>query len=252
MRRESANLRSMNSPSVTLPHDAAFGLSGVQPQAYMLHDLRLSVGHRLQIRRPGHGDLTTVRMIGYVRGETLIIKLATAQLTGSDAIGEGEKLEVRGFSGQVAFTFVTTVEQIRFSPYAYCHLRYPELVHGLRLRHAERVMVNLPVRVEGGSAAGDALSATIANISINGAMLTAPESLGDVGDELKLTFRFWVLPSEYEVNMRVDAVVQSVTGPEPDGEFRHGVQFKHVRSTESILLQNLIYQRLQEDPEATV
>lgn len=233
-------------------HDAAFGLSGVQSEACQLHDLRLAVGHRLQIRRPGHGELTTVRMIGYVRGETLIIKLATAQLTGTDAIGEGEKLEVRGFSGQVAFTFVTTVEQIRFSPYAYCHVRYPDLVQGLRIRHAERVMVNLPVRVEGGHVEGDAMSATIANISINGAMLAAPEPLGNVGDELKLTFRFWVLPSEYEVNMRVDAVVQTVTGPEPDGALRHGVRFKSVRSTESILLQNLIYQRLQEDPDATV
>jgi hypothetical protein len=32
----------------------------------------------------------------------------------------------------------------------------------------------------------------------------------------------------------------------------YGVRFEGVRSTEAILLQNLIYQRLQESPDASV
>lgn len=189
-----------------------------------------------------------------MKGESLIIKLPIAHLTGMNALREGDALEVRGFSGRIAFTFKSAIQQIRYSPYAYCHLLFPETVHGTEIRHAERVRVNLPVKVAGVSADAESVGATISNISIHGAMLLSSVAFGEVGERVTLTFRFWILPNEYEVNMNVAAVIQTVAVNEgaETGEFQYGVKFEGMRSTESILLQNLIYQRLKEDPDTTV
>lgn len=230
-------------------------LSGFPKRIYPFEDLRLLPGHRLQLDVPGRDEPVPARLLGYMKGESLIVKLAIAYLSGHDALREGDAIEVRGFSGRVAFTFKSVIEQIRFSPYAYCHLRFPDTIQGTAIRHAERVRVSLPVRVVGqGDAEGNSVAATIANISVNGAMLLSSEPLGEVGDRLSLTFRFWILPNEYEVNMNVAALIQTIGQPEQEEatETSYGVKFEGMRSTESILLQSLIYQRLKEDPDPTV
>lgn len=212
------------------------------------------VGHRLQLDIPGWAEPASARLLGYLKGETLMVKMASGQSAGSYPLVEGDALDVRGFSGRIAFTFKTMVEKVRYSPYAYFHLKFPTSIQGTEIRHAERVRVNLPVKVVGAkSDAGWTVEAAIADISAAGAMLVSVIPLGDAGDRISLTFRFWVMPNDYEVNMNVAAVIQAVSAPrqEMDGA-RYGVRFEALRSTDSILLQNLIYQRLQESPDAIV
>ncbi len=221
-------------------------------RTYELDQLRLSIGHRLQLDVPGRNSPVAARLLGFLKGETVLVKPPSSVFSGAHAVREGDTLEVRGFSGRVAFTFESTVEKIRFSPYAYCHLLFPESVQGTEIRHAERVRVNLPVKVTGGGEAGGAgLEATIANISINGAMLISPQPLGQVGDRVSLTFRFWILPNDYEVNLQVSSVIKTVSAVGPV-DTHYGVRFESLRSSEAILLQNLIYQRLQENPETNI
>lgn len=212
------------------------------------------MGHRLQLDIPGWAEPVPARLLGYLKGETLIVRMSSGRSARSYPLGEGDALEVRGFSGRIAFTFKTVIEKIRYSPYMYCHLQFPVAIQGTEIRHAERVRVNLPVKVVGaGGEAGRTVEATIANISAAGAMLVSATPLGQAGDHISLAFRFWLMPNDYEVNMNVAAVIQTVfEAGEGMGEMHYGVRFEAMRSTETILLQNLIYQRLQESSYSTV
>lgn len=240
-------------PSCSLSKETT-KISGFPTRPYEFDDLRLVVGHRLQLDIPGRDEPVPARLLGYLKGATLIVKMASGRSSARPPLGEGGVLEVRGFSGRVAFTFKTLIEKIRYSPYAYCHLKFPDLIQGTEIRHAERVRVNLPVMVVGAGESDRSIEATIANISAAGAMLISPVTVGEVGDRVSLTFQFWLLPNDYEVNMRIGAIIRAVA-PNAQGlpsELCYGVRFDELRSSEGILLQSLIYQRLQENPSAAI
>lgn len=229
-------------------------ITGFQVRPYPFEQLRLVIGHRLQVEIPGREERVAARLLGYLKGETLIVRFGPGIALGTYPLGEGDKLGVRGFSGRIAFVFRTMIEKVRYTPYPYCHLQFPELIQGTEIRHAERVRVSMPVMVVG-AGGGAPIEATMANVSADGAMLVSSRTLGVVGDRVALTFRFWIHPNEYEVNMRVSAAIQAVANQEDGATLlgtRYGVKFETLRSTESILMQNLIYQRMQENPEALV
>lgn len=235
--------------------EVAPNISGFPTRPYAFDDLRLGVGNRLQLEVPGQEKPVAAKLLGYLKGGTLMVRAASVSAAGGYRLHEGDPLRVRGFSGRIAFTFGTVIEKVRYIPYAYFHLQFPSSIQGTEIRHAERVRVNLPARVVGANGHGDfTTEATIANISIDGAMLISHVPLGQVGDRISLIFRFWILPNEYEVNMRIAAVVRSVAAQTQSGasDVRYGVKFEGLRSTETILLQNLIYQRMRESPDTSV
>ena len=222
-------------------------------RAYKIYDLRLKMGHRLQLDISGWPEPVPASLLGYLKGATLIVKMPSGRSTSSYPLVEGDVLGVRGFSGRVAFSFKTVIVKIRYAPYRYCHLKFPASIQGTEIRLAVRVRVDLPVKVVGGVAGGEGVEAVIVDISAAGAMLVSFTPLGEAGDHISLTFRFWAMPNDYELNMTVAAVLNTVSSSgQQAGETRYGVRFEAMRSTETILLQNLIYQRLQESPDATV
>jgi hypothetical protein len=140
-------------------------LSGFPTRGFEFDDLRLSVGHRLQIEIPGAAEPVPARLLGYLKGETLMVKLANVRSTRREHLHEGDEVNVRGFSGRIAFTFKASVEKIRYAPYAYFHLKFPDVVQGTEIRHSERVRVNMPVKVFGiGGDVEQSVEAAIANM----------------------------------------------------------------------------------------
>jgi hypothetical protein len=218
---------------------------------YRFDDLRLQVDQRLQLDVSGQPDAEHIhaRLLGYQKGTTLIVRLPKTP-TGGVGLSEGNEAMVRGFTGRIAFSFTSLVEKIRHVPYLYCHLRFPAEIRGAEIRKAMRVQVALPARVINPRMGGDAgMEATIGDISSAGAMLTSPTNLGRVGDAVTLSFRFWIPPDDYEVNLYAGGVIQVIT---PQQEWagipglRYGIKFKGMRSTEAVLLQALVYQQLLE------
>lgn len=222
----------------------------VPTRLYKFDDLRLQVDHRLQIEAPNSnpGEHIHVRLLGYLKGASLIIKPPT-KAGGGILFDEGDEVVVRGFSGRIAFAFTSAVEKIRFSPYPYCHLRFPSEVRGAEIRKAVRARVNIPARVTNLKLGESvALEATISDISAAGALLTSPIKLGEVGDTVTTNFRFWVPPNDYEVNLQAAGIIQTITPLEGEHapNVQYGIKFQGMRSTEAILLQTLVYQHLLE------
>lgn len=209
-------------------------------------DLRFQVDQRLQIEPPAarQGDHFYTRLIGYLKGSSLIVKLPTAW-NSTVPLTEGDNVLVRGFSGRIAYAFNADILKIRYAPYPYCHLSFPNTVKGVEIRKAVRVRVNIPTRVGNPKiAGGNPMEAMISDMSALGAQLESTVPLGEPHDLVSLSFRFWLQPNDYEVNFNATGVIQSARpadDPNAPG-WQHGIVFQGMRSTETILLQNMIYE----------
>lgn len=225
--------------------------SKLQTRNCKFEELQLAVDQRLQIEGSYHQKTIHGRLLGYLRGASLIVKLPLIPSGGVD-LKEGESVVVRGFSGRIAFVFNSEIENIRYTPYPYCHMRFPAVIRGADVRKEIRTPCNLPAKVVNPRLGNDvSMEATVSDISATGALLKSTMPLGEVGDSLALNFRFWIPPNNYEVNLQTGAVIQACTLgiEESAAEWQQGIRFEGLRATEFILLQNLIYHLLQTNPD---
>ncbi|MCX7627969.1 MAG: flagellar brake protein [Methylophilaceae bacterium] len=216
-------------------------------RTYRFDELRLQIDHRLQIEPASAraGEYFYTKLIGYLKGSSLIIRLPTSW-KGTVPLGEGDTVTVRGFSGRIAYVFASEVLKIRYAPYPYCHLRFPQLIQGKEIRKAVRVSVNIPARVTNLRNGPDiGLEATISNLSVQGVQLDSTLPLGELGDTITVAFRFWIQPNDYEVNFNAAGVIQNIhQDEEANGILHYGIRFQNVRTTESLLLQHFIYENM--------
>lgn len=218
-------------------------------RAYRFDELRLQVDHRLQIESASAraGDHFYTKLIGFLKGGSLIVRLPTTW-KGTVPLSEGDNVTVRGFSGRIAYVFNCDVLKIRYAPYPYCHLGFPTSIHGAEIRKAVRVRVDIPARLTNLGMGGDVtLEATISNLSAQGVQLDTTIPLGEPGDNVTLAFRFWIQPNDYEVNFNAAGIIQNSHPIEGSSGLHYGIRFQGMRSTEAVLLQHLIYEKLMEN-----
>lgn len=214
-------------------------------------ELKLHVGDRLQIEVPSrqHDMKFFTTLIGYVRGLSVLLRTPIV-----DALPlpmrDGEKLIVRGFSGVETFSFESTVERICLAPFHYLHLSYPHDIRTTTIRHEVRVRVNLPVKVMP-AGASTAIQASISNISTAGILIDAAQELGEKDSEIDVSFHFTIQPSDYDAHIETTALIQNVALQDNTSggfTFQYGVKLLNkLHSSQAILLQNLIYQKLLEN-----
>lgn len=212
--------------------------------------LKLHVGDRMQIEIPSvqHELKYFTTLMGYVK--TLSVLLRTPTVNGLPLpMRDGEKLIVRGFSGMETFSFDTTVERICLEPFHYMHLSYPDTISTTPIRHEVRVRVSLPVKVMP-TETSNAIHASISNISTAGILIDAEEELGSKNQEISVSFHFTIQPNDYDAHIETTALIQNVAlqnNASGSFIFQYGVKFLQLHSSQAILLQNLIYQKLLEN-----
>lgn len=223
-------------------------VAALPTRAYRFEDLHLQVDHRLQIEPP---DLRTAehfytRLLGYFKGGSLIVKLPTAW-NGKAPLVEGDTVTVRGFSGRIAYAFSCDILKIRYAPYPYCHLSFPNSVQGAEIRKAVRIKVEIPTRLTNPRLGqGHAIEGVISDLSALGLQVDSKEIPGAAGDHVGLSFRFWLQPNDYEVNFTANGLIQTAQPNDDATGWQCGIRFQNMRATEAIMLQHLIYQHLNE------
>lgn len=217
----------------------------------IFEQLKLHVGERLQIELPSarHDQRYFTSLVGYVSGLSVLVRNPVVNGL-SLPMRDNETLIVRGFSGLQTFSFETTVERVCIAPFPYLHLAYPHAIRTTPIRHEMRVKTRLPARVTTGQGSTP-VEAVITNISTGGIQIDCPEELGKVHDEIGVSFHIVVQPNDYQAQIEAQAIIQNaVIQDNPDGGilFQYGVKLLNLHSSQAILLQNLIYQQLLEDP----
>jgi hypothetical protein len=222
---------------------------------FTFNDMKLKVEDRLQLQPPEHltRERFLVKVIGFVRGVSLLV---TAPVTTDGfrlQLLEGERVIMRSFLGQNAFGFACTITRVCKSPCEYLHLSFPDAIQGIVIRKAPRVKTRIIATVHNNNPANanEPVSALISNISANGLALDAKRPLGSKGDIINLSFR--VNLHKIDALLSVKGLICAVlTGDAANASnpdlIRHGIEFRDLQPNDSVILQSMIYQNMIESP----
>lgn len=228
-------------------------------QQFDFDDMKLEVGSRLQLEPPKQlgRERFMVKVVGYMKGVSLIVTTPTSANGVSLQLLEGEKVVMRSFSGQNIFAFACTVVWACKRPYEYLHLSFPDVIQGVMIRKAPRVRTKITAAVQNATSheAKKRDPAFISNISANGVALDADHPLGKTGDILNLVFQ--VNLHKIDVLLSLNGVVRTATNAEdmdhPGQKMtRYGVEFQSLQPNDLIILQGMVYQQIVECPNQVV
>jgi hypothetical protein len=221
---------------------------------FTFDDMKLRVEDRLQLEPPAQltRERYTVKVIGFLRGASLLVSMPITANGLRLQLMEKERLVMRSFSGQNAFGFACRIERICKIPYEYMHLSFPEEIQGIMIRKAPRVKTRIIAAVQDSKTGAEKqVSALISDISANGVSLEARQALGDKGDTLNLAFR--VQLHNIDAYLSLKGIIRAVFTIDPADTsktalIRHGIEFQDMQANDSVILQSLIYQQMIENP----
>ncbi len=232
------------------------GETGTQ---FTFDDMKLKAESRLQLEPPAQlgRERILVKVIGYLRGASLLVTAPALANGVRLQLIEGEKVIMRSFSGQNAFAFACTVERACKLPYEYLHLSFPDLIQGVVIRKAARVKTSIIVAVQSinPDSSGEQIPALISNISANGAALDAKRPLGCKGDIINMAFRINL--HKIDAFLSIKGTIRAVLSGEAadisnPGITRYGTEFQNLQPNDMVILQSMIYQQIIENPHNLV
>lgn len=206
------------------------------------------IGEMVQLRLINRGVQTyySVRLIGYIREQSIL--LLTPMINGVPLIlSDGEQLEVRMVTGNNIYVFQAAIQRLCTSPLHYMHLEYPAEVHTQKLRRSPWARVNLNATVTDAQGANEMVR--IVNLSPDGAQLHAPPTIGEPGDDFRLTFLAVI--DDMGTTLNLEATVLHVRIPRKvaGGEsnlLEYGITFRNVAATDALWLKGLVYHYIAE------
>lgn len=211
-----------------------------------LDEVRLGIGDALQIQSLAEGEQGRhyVKLIGYVKGRAVIVTTPTA--AGQPMlVREGQGFVVRLFSGKSVYAFSTVAKRSTNVPFPHLFLDYPREVRGLVVRQGARARVQIIAAVQ--NQLGQSNAATIVDLSVGGAMLTAKGALAERNAVVSIKFRVEI--NGVEQFLKIGGIVRNVRAETHDDGvvYLHGVQFAALEPADQVALSGFVYQRLFEE-----
>ncbi|WP_455280598.1 flagellar brake protein [Cupriavidus necator] len=211
--------------------------------------LGLQVGTLLHIKHEGETARPAAsRLIGFIEHGLFV---TWPQLGGRDLpLQAGDKVLLRGFSGQAIHSFTSTITAVCRSPFRYLVLSAPVQQHATPVRKAARVPTRLAAYLtepedEDAAESGTARLALLSDLSTGGALVhtTAPSPAPGSRVRLRFKMRTASFDSEVTVDGWVRVAPENVDGEDADFP-AFGVAFDMLAEREMTLLQCYIYEQL--------
>jgi len=216
-------------------------------------DMRLKVGDRMLVQHYSSPskERYAVTFIGYVPNGSVIV--TSPQTDGLNLLmAEKDRMVVRVFTGHSAYAFLTTVLKVRYYPYNYMHLAFPDEVQKLLIRKAMRVQVHIIASVQN-PARGGPMACLMLDLSATGALISTRQALGTAGETIYIRFR--LKSSMIESDLTLQASIRSVIDKwdrsqesEEDAalglKYRYGIEFYNLSVVDSATLKNGIFDLL--------
>ena len=208
-------------------------------------EMNLQVGTRMQLVTYGvKKNEYYSSLVGFELGKYIFIRMP--QENGFNVpLKIAERLDIRIFSGVSIFTFPSCVEYIYQTPRNFVELAFPDNVRVMPLRKDVRITVRMPVKIWHlhGEKLKEGHIVTALDLSITGVMLQGKINLGEVGDEIGLSFSIHNSISEENVLIEAMATIRNYRRNEDESGdiiYKHGVLFKELRPFHRATLQNFI------------
>jgi hypothetical protein len=193
-----------------------------------LKSLKLRSGMHLQIRpAKNSAEWVEAQFLAALPGKGIM----TAPHNGDYQVKSGEDFSIRGFTGQYDFQFASRVMQTFTDPFTYVLLAYPDKVEARAVRKAMRMKALLPARAKPHDQE-DSFTVILIDLSVAGALIRSPQSLGNTGDQIDLNFALDVENSTVELRLAAQ-IAHSAEGT--DG-VRVGLMFKSLEQNDRLAL----------------
>ncbi|MDB5972946.1 MAG: uncharacterized protein JWQ90_5396 [Hydrocarboniphaga sp.] len=190
----------------------------------------------------------SARVIGQIPGVSILVT-TPMQNGAARLVRVGQEFVVRCFSKDRALAFTSRTLKSNIQPYPYLHLSYPDEHEQVLLRSARRVNVQLSGQVQRtgdgvGEHWGTPQQILLSDASATGAMLQAEQSLGDVGERLRLTLQF-PIERMAEQGAVVEGFIRIVYEDDPAAKrYRYGIEFTDMEPTQELVLRAYVYEQL--------
>jgi len=234
--KEAPKPKTKAKPAATEKPDIAMG------ELFPPPGIRPQVGERLQLRLLNSGANYVSRLVGYIKGHSIIVTTPAEQGQLIEFI-DGEQVEVRMLTGSEITLFRTAILRSCISPTHYLHLEYPAKVSRQKLRQSPWVKVDIGTDVVG--AAGAQTRGRIINLSGNGAKVVTTGSVGAERDTIHLTFPVNI--DDIRTDLSLDAVIRrTATSAGTKGRkiVEYGVEFSHIPPEQVLWLRCLVFERI--------
>lgn len=193
-------------------------------------------------------DAMMVKLIGVHEAKSIVI--TAPERDGRLAfVKEGATFNFRGFSGELVYEFNASVQRVRFEPYPYLHVAWPQgwQVGKRRLREARRVRAEVPCILYHDSANTAAfIKGVLTDLSTGGASLQLKDPITGLPERVRLAFRLHV--AGQQVLFEIDAKpvrLPEVTEDEPS----IGLCFYGLNDAQHMALHAYVYLQLVREME---
>ncbi len=197
-----------------------------------LKELRLRPGLSLEVQGARQGaPVHEAKFVAAIEGKGVMLTPS-----GTDRLKReivlGEEYVIRGFTGQSDFTFATSALNVFTAPFAHALFAYPATVSARKVRKSMRLKTAVPATI---APRGDdnPLQVSIIDLSVSGAMILSPRSLGVIGSLFDLAFPIKI--DDAGANLNIVAKLRHNT-PAEDGQRKMGLSFENLSQEHKLLL----------------
>ena len=205
-----------------------------------LRAMGLRTGMALQTRRLVEGtSKKESQFFGAIEGKGVMVGPLGSEGV-ETGLTEGEVCVVRGFTGQYEFSFLSKVLQTFEKPFVYALLAYPAQVDARLVRRSMRTKQTWPTTVRLPRAGTTdlpeqaELEVTLVDVSIAGAMVKAPSSLGAIGDSVRVTVL--VTMDSGPITLGVEGRICHNNKASIEDAYFIGLSFKNLTQHDTLLL----------------
>lgn len=207
-----------------------------------LKTLRLRPGIFLKIQRMREGaPVYEAQFIAAIEGKGVMLTPSGIDSLKTEII-IGEEYLIQGFTGQTDFSFTAPALNIFKAPFAHVLFAYPALVNAKEVRKSMRMKTALPATISP-CGQNSPLEVSIIDLSVAGAMILSPRSLGVIGSLFDLGF-----PVKFDdayTNLNIVTKLRHSNPTDNDGR-KLGLSFENL-SRENKLLLNYFVGKMTEE-----
>ena len=207
-----------------------------------LKTLRLRPGLFLQIQRMREGTpVEEAQFIAAIEGKGVMLTPSGKDSLKTEII-IGEEYLIQGFTGQTDFSFTAPALNVFNAPFAHVLFAYPAAVKAKKVRQSMRMKTALPATI---SPCGQntPLEVSIVDLSVAGAMILSPRSVGVIGSLFDLVFP--IKFDDVDTNLNIVAKLRHSNVADNEGR-KIGLSFENL-SREHKLLLNYFVSRITEE-----
>lgn len=229
---------------------AADAVAPQLPPTTPFAEMHLKIGGKIPIESLAHPEMkerVLVTVIGWLEGGSFVVAIPQ-KASQRSWVKPNDRMLLRAFTGEKAFSFQAVVLRMEHFPFAYLHLSFPDKVETVTIRRSPRHEVYFPVKIAIEGAAD--MRGHILDIGMNGARVESLKPLVDI-DSMRLIMQFELhgAPMLLELNSKVRS---SKEVPNEQGKihYEYGVEFQNLQPNDRLILGSLLWYEMQARTES--